>query len=501
VIRRLALLLFCVTSISLNASGSEYTFDYTPACAQAYKAYLALRPEAGDALIREELLARPNNLMAVYIADYGDFLTLLFNGDPRQRAIRGPHEEERMKLIGRARDDDPWKRLAQAGIQLHWALVRLRFGEQLRAATSFRRSYILLKENTARFPKFAPTAVLYGAEEAIAGTIPDEYNWLMAIFGMKGNLTQGLARLSGYLKNNAAAGAPLHEEALIYAIYIRFYLGSDKAAVWQKVSSDQAFDIRGNLLRAFVRANLALNFRKADDAMEALQAAAATPGAQAYPVFDYEMGCALLHRLDPSCIGYLARYVSRNTGSLFTKDALQRIAFAWYMQGNMQKAAAARTSILSQGSLNTDADRQAQRFAKDGKWPHPQLLTARMLIDGGYSRQALAGLRTTTAFAFADAADRLEYDFRLGRALEDNDDAANAVQAYQRVINHGRNRPEYFAARSALQMAGIYERRGQIAEARRYYELCLSMRGHDFQSNIDQQAKAGLGRLTSPLAR
>jgi hypothetical protein len=50
-------------------------------------------------------------------------------------------------------------------------------------------------------------------------------------------------------------------------------------------------------------------------------------------------------------------------------------------------------------------------------------------------------------------------------------------------------------------MAGIYERRGQIAEARRYYELCLSMRGHDFQSNIDQQAKAGLGRLTSPLAR
>jgi tetratricopeptide (TPR) repeat protein len=494
VIRRLALSLLLALSFSLKASSADYTFDYTQTCAQAYKAYLALRPDAGDALIRQELQAHPANLMAIYIADYGDFLTLLFNGDPEQRRRRAAHEDERMQLLARGSNNDPWKRLAMAGVQLHWALIRIRFGEQLKAATSFRRSYILLKENKARFPRFGPTAVLYGAEEAIAGTIPDEYNWLMAIFGMKGDLSGGLSRLSGYLKNSES-GSPLYEEAAIYDAYLRFYLGSDKASVWQKVGDDDAFDIRGNLLRAFVRANIALNFRKADEAVEALQAAAAIPGVEAYPVFDYEMGCAQLHRLHPSCITYLIRYVSRNTGKLFTKDALQKVAFAWYLQGNKTKAEAARSSILDQGSLYTDADRQAQRFAKEGQWPHQLLLTARMLIDGGYYRQALAKLQGIKAEAFPDAADRLEYDFRLGRALEESGDAARAVQVYQRVINKGQNRPEYFAARSALQMAIIYEERGQIPEARRYYELCLSMRGHDFQSSIDQQAKAGLGRL------
>jgi tetratricopeptide (TPR) repeat protein len=494
VIRCFVLLLF-FSVFSKTARCTDYTFDYTPACAQAYKAYLALRPDIGDALIRGEIAARPRNLMAVYISDYGDFLTLLFNGDPARRTQRATHEDERLKMINKGSDDDPWKRLALAGIHLHQALIHVRSGEQFKAAISFRKSYSLLKENDARFPKFAPTAVLYGTEEAIAGTIPDEYDWLMAIFGMKGNLPRGTARLADYLKTHTSPDSPLHEEAVIYDCYIRFYLGSAKATVWQLVSNDAAFDIRGNLLRAFVRANLALSFRRADAAVGALQAAIAMPGAQAYPVFDYEMGCAQLLRLDLSCTTYLERYVSRNTGMLFTKDALQNAALAWYLKGNKAKAVAMRASILNQGSLNTDADRQAQRFAKSDNWPHPLLLTARMLIDGGYYAQALAKLRTTTAAAFTDMADRLEYDFRLGRALEESGDATHAVQAYQRVINNGRNRPEHFAARSALQMAGIYEQRGQTAEARRYYKLCRSMRDHDFQASIDQQAKAGLGRI------
>src|SRR5690606_8200032 len=123
----LALSLLLAAFLTEKARCASYGFEYTPACAAAYNAYLALRPAEGDALIREELLARPHNLMAVYIADYGDFLTLLFNGDPQQRAQRAAHEGERLALLARAGDGEPWKRLAQAGIHLHWALVRLRF--------------------------------------------------------------------------------------------------------------------------------------------------------------------------------------------------------------------------------------------------------------------------------------------------------------------------------------------------------------------------------------
>ncbi len=493
--RRAFLLFVCFLSMSAAARAEDYTFDYSPLCAQAYKAYLALRPDEGDALIKREIIAHPYNLLPVYIADYGDFLTLVFNGDLYQLGQREDHEKVRIERIERGSDDSPWKRLTLAGIHQHWALIHIRFGARLKGALAFRRSYLLLKENASRFPKFAPTAVIYGIEEAMAGTIPDGYKWLMSIFGMKGNLPSGMSRLSGYLKSNLSADSPLHEEAVIFDFYTRFYLGSDKANVWQAAGSDATFDIRNNLLRAFVRANIALSYRKADAAVAAMQIAKATPGANAYPVFDYELGSAMLLRLNPDCTTYLEQFAARNKGKLFTKDALHKAALAWYIKGDMAKATTAKAAILQKGSLITDADITAQRFAKEGRWPQPVIFKARMLIDGGYYPQALTILRNTSATAFPELADKLEYELRLGRALEESGDTAHAVPHYRWVINNGSERGEDFAARAALQVANIYEARKQLAEAKRYFSLCLSMRGHDFQNAIDQQAKAGLARL------
>lgn len=493
---RAFLLFVCLLFVAPSAFAENYTFDYTPLCAQAYKAYLALRPDEGDAFIKREIIAHPYNLLPVYIADYGDFLTLVFNGDPYQLNQREDHEQARVDRIELGSDDAPWKRLALAGIHQHWALIHIRFGARLKGALAFRRSYLLLKENAKRFPDFAPTAVMYGIEEAMAGTIPDGYKWLLNIFGLKGNLASGMSRLSGFLKSNTAAESPLHEEALIFDFYTRFYLGSDKAAVWQAAGNDATFDIHNNLLRAFIRANLALSYRKADVAIAAMQTAKATPGVDAYPVFDYELGSAMLLRLNPDCTTYLERFATRNKGKLFTKDALYKAALAWYIKGDMAKANIDKVSILQRGSLITDADITAQRFAKEGRWPRPGLFRARMLTDGGYYPQALTILRNTSAAAFSDLADKLEYEFRLGRALEEGGDAANAVKSYQWVINNGKERSEDFAARAALQMANIYEAHKQPAEAKRYFTLCLSMRYHDYQNAIDQQAKAGLARLS-----
>ncbi len=90
--RLLCLLLLLPFAASAQAP-NPYYFDYNTNCAEAYRAYMALRIEDGDALIRKEILSRPYNLCATYIADYGDCLLLLFNGDPnelKQRAGGAP---------------------------------------------------------------------------------------------------------------------------------------------------------------------------------------------------------------------------------------------------------------------------------------------------------------------------------------------------------------------------------------------------------------------------
>ncbi len=471
-----------------------YTFVYNSRCHQAYQHYMALRLPEGDALIRQERQDHPRNLMAVYLADYGDLMLLLLNGNPADLRQREDHLDERLDLLDKAPDSEPWKRFCRAGVYFHWALIKGRFGENFSAANAFRKSFLLLKENGEAFPGFATNQILLGAEEAIAGTIPDSYRWFASVLGLKGDVRAGAARLSLFLNQHPSPAEPLRSEAVILLQYIRFYLLLQQDAAWRYISSSQ-FPVADNLLHAFVRANIALNYRKAEVAEKTMTDAQALPYYRSFPVMDFELANAKLFRLDPGCVYYYEQFVRLNTGKLYTKDALEKIAFAWYLQGKKTEAEAARKRIDGAGSELTDADKQAQRFAEEGHWPNPILLRARLLAEGGYALRAMQQLSSVPASAFTTPADQLERAYRLGKAYDDNGNADHAIWAYQEAVRLGKDRREQYGARAALQLALLYEKRGQAGEALKYFRLCLSMKDHDFQASIDQQAKAGVSRL------
>jgi hypothetical protein len=134
--------------------------------------------------------------MATYLADYSDCLLLLMNGDRRDYKQRAGHLDERMQLIEKGDNKNPWFRLCKAGLYFHWALVSVRFGENFKAATTFRKSFLLLKENNKLFPNFPQNKIFMGVEEAVVGTIPSDYQWLATIFGMKGNVKNGISKMT-----------------------------------------------------------------------------------------------------------------------------------------------------------------------------------------------------------------------------------------------------------------------------------------------------------------
>jgi len=70
-----------------------------------------------------------------------------------------------------------------------------------------------------------------------------------------------------------------------------------------------------------------------------------------------------------------------------------------------------------------------------------------------------------------------------------------AIQMYEATVKAGANRPEYFAARAALQMGYIYEKRNDKVKARQCFQSCLDMQGHDYKNSLDQRAKAGIQRV------
>ena len=480
---------------SANASfASEYVYDYNANCSKAYQCFLSLHPAEGYALIKKEIIQNPNNLVATYVADYEDCLLLLFNGDKNEYEQRKVHMDARLDLLSQGDQNSPWFRLCQAGVYLHWALVHLRYGENLRAATTFRRSYILLKENQKLFPAFEYNNVFLGLEQAVVGAVPEDYRWLASIFGMKGNVKRGEKLINDFL-NTHSNNDPLRMEAVIYNCYLKFYLLSKQAEVWSFLNSSQ-FSTHNNLLYTFLKGNLGLNYRKADMAAQTFKFAQMEQEYSKYPVLDYELGSALYLKQDVSCISYFNKFIARYKGRVFIKDAWQKMAFMYYLQGDIKQANYCRQQIKETGSATFDADKQANRFARGSEWPDKTLLRARLFIDGGFYTDALTLLKNVREADFKMVPDKMEYDFRMGRANDEGGMYAKALQFYQSAINLGQDRTEQFAARAALQMGLVYEKQGDIQKALSKYHECLSMRNHDFQATIDEQAKAGINRLS-----
>lgn len=488
-----AVLFFLV--IALQAYSKGYHYAYNKNCSSAYTAYLSLRPEEGKEFLKKELIADPYNLMATYIADYNDCLLLLFNGDKRDYAQLKQHLNTRLALMNRGDDNSPWHRLCKAGLHMHWAFVYLRFNEQFKAAYNFRKSYILLKENKRMFPDFAYTDIFLGIEDATIGSIPDNYKWLASLFGMKGDLKRGVGTVKKFIESHKEGDA-FYAEALVYYAYMNYYLLSDKSEAWQTVNRPD-FSTDKNLVNAFVKVNLAINYRKAGEAERLLKQLKGQSGYNSFPIFNYEYGYALMHKLDTNAIGKFQAFLRDYKGRIFVQDAWQKMAYMHHLSGKKAEAEYCKKKILSFEDPITDSDKQAIRFAQKSTWPNKSLLQAQLLTDGGYYAEAMTLLNTHSSGDYVSIADKLEYHFRLARANDESGNINTAVENYKKAIGIGRQREEQFAARAALQLGFLYEKQGQNDKAMMMYKDALSMKNHDFQNSIDQQAKAGINRLSA----
>lgn len=480
----------------MSAAGAgPYYYEYNNNCSQAYRQLLSLQPEKAKVFLKKEQQQNPNNLMRVFVEDYDDCLLLLFNGDKEDLEQRRGNLDERIKQLDRGGSSSPWYRLCKSSLYMHWACVYIRFGENFKAANLFRKSFALIKENRKRYPDFKYNEVFFGVEEAALGAIPDNFKWVASIFGMKGDVKQGIKKLEQFL---AASGKDelLYQEVVVYYTYLKFYLLSDKESVWSFLDSD-VVNTNDNLLYSFVKGNIALNYRRAEDCIAIMKAAQKVHGYKKYPMLDFELAQAQLLKQDLGCITTFNSFLSRYNGGLFYRDALQQLSYAHHLKGNTVKAREAMSGIINNGSSLVDADKQALRYAEKGVLPNKALLSIRLLIDGGYYHKALSEIDKHSEADFTNDVDKTEFLFRTARAYDEVGKDELAISYYKKAIKLGYGKKEHFAARSALQIGFIYEKSNKPANALLMYKQVLSMDDHDFKNSIDQQAKAGINRLTT----
>lgn len=475
-------------------AAAEKVFDFNVTCQKAYQEITSLRLNSGQQLINEARKANPDNLIVTYLESYIDFFILFFNEDPAEYAVRKPHFEERLSQLSEGPDNSPFYKYCQSVVALQKATVAIKFGERWGAGWDFRKAFGLIKDNTKAFPSFAPNNLIYGPLEVAAGTIPDGYKWLTNLFGMKGSIKNGMARMRQFLNGSDAWCKVFFNEGAFYYCYLLFYIENKPAEVLDFIQQ-RRLDVVNNHLFTYLAANLGINDKKTEYGKNVILNRNMSADYLQTPAWDFELGYARLRHLElEEAIRHFERFTAHFKGKFYVKDVYEKLSWCYYLQDNQRAADQARLMVRKKGGTDTDADKKAYKEAKGTSWPNKLLLKARLLNDGGYNKEALVILAGKTTDSFSLPEEKLEFAYRVARIYDDVGRDTDAIQTYLTAIKLGRNRTEYYAARAALQIGYIYERMGNKAMALTYFQQCLDMDDHEYKDSLDQRAKAGIGR-------
>jgi len=231
-----------------------------------------------------------------------------------------------------------------------------------------------------------------------------------------------------------------------------------------------------------------------DEAIAFLEAAPKSSQYIALPAINYMLGQAKLARGDKDTPVYLTKYVNEYKGTSFIKDAYMKLAYYYLLQNDSERYENYVKLARTRGYLIEGKDKIALREANEPR-QDLDLLRARFYFDGGYYSKAMAQLVNKNVNGFTLTRDKVDYYYRLGRINDKINKNYEAVQDYQKAIALGKETSYYYAANAALLIGNIYEEIKEYKKAAIYYNQALDMKAHDYQTDIDNDAKAGLKRI------
>ena len=472
----------------------QYQYNWTPRTQKIYESITSLRIPEARTLMNQDKKANASNLIYPLLESYADFYQLFLNENKDEYNRMYPAFEQRIQLLEDGPKQSPYHLYSLALAHLHKSLIAIRFNKNLEAGLDFRKAFLLFKENKKAYPNFSPNDVYLGLMTTVIGTIPKGYQWMANLLGMSGKITEGNALVLKYIHSKDAFANQCRNEALfVYPYLIMNFEGNKKKTFDFLENTD--YDFNNNHLHAYMVTNLYLNNQQSQ---KALQIVSNINPANTYldlPFWQLEIGYAYLNDLKlDAAKNALQQFINRFKGQFYVKDAFEKLSWIAYIQGDQAKANTYRSNVISKGNDITDADKQALQNAKIGTWPHPILLRARLLSDGGYQQQALSVLAGKTSKDFDNNADKTEFAYRLGRIYDLAGQPDQAIPYYTSAIEKGANQPAYFAARAALQIGLIYEQKNNPTLAITFFNTCLEMKNHAFKNSLDQKAKTGIQR-------
>lgn len=470
-------------------------WDFNANCQLAYKETLALRFDAAHVILMREKALQPENVCVDLLENYRDFLEIFISEDKDLFLSREPLRKQRLSRIETIQDDEPFKNISLAVVNLQWAFARLKFGEYFTAAIELRRAYFLMKENSLLFPDFKPNLLGNGIFNVLIGAVPPKYEWGLKLVSMEGSINKG--RMQLYQLLEASKKQPSlniwQNEILFYLSFVELNLVADSESAKQLLLHFDSLETKSNLL-IYAHVNMLMKLGMNDQA--ALLLSQRDRSREVYPFYylNYLEAETRIRKLSFDAVKQYTIFLENFKGTNYRADAARKIGWLYLIQADTAAYLKQMQYVLNEPAGDVDADKQAIIEAESARIYHPEILKARLLFDGGYYDSARLLMKQISREKL-DFHDQLEYTYRLGRIADAQNNIELALNYYSQTIELGAESPYYYAANAALKSAEIYEHAGNPDMAVAYYKQCLELKPDSYRDSIHQKAKAGLNRL------
>ncbi|HEX8061000.1 MAG TPA: hypothetical protein VF473_08700 [Cyclobacteriaceae bacterium] len=476
--------LFLILPFSSRAD-NVWTFD--PELQKVHQLVLNLQTQEAYKLLDN---IKADQYQVMYVRSLCETLDVLITEDEEKfQKVEAGFRERLKSLAGQAPNADAL--FLQAELNLHRGFNYLNLGQEFNAVWAIKSAYNLTQECLKKYPNFIPIKKTSGVIEVMIGSVPDKFHFFMSLLGMKGSVVTGQTQLQQLRESQSS----LNVEANMLYFTIKGLINQqiDEAS---RGFTDMLKDQPNNKLALFLAVNMMMKNSQSEEALKLIHTLDANP--EGLPVYyiEYLRGEILLEKGDyaNSIVSYqkfIANYKSLN----FKKDSYYKMGLAYYLQG---KADVAKTNFEKAKVTGRDVaepDHHADAQLKEGLYPNPKILKVRLYTDGGYYKEAKEMFQNITPADLKSKKDQVEYYYRKARLAHKTSDIAAAKIFYKQTIDMSGDSQWYFAPNSALQLGYIAQASHDYQSAKKYFELALTYKKHEYKNSIDGKAKSALERL------
>ncbi len=483
ILKKACLITCLFLCLSRFSSAQDWKFD--AATQQAYNLVLNLQVQDVHQLIPE-----PKTVQEQYITSLAETLELLITEDKDKFDDYEDRHEKR--LDRRIRTNTAEDIFLNAEIRLQWAFVYLKFGHEFDAALSLKQSYDAVQEIKKRFPTFKAVQKTSGILDIIVGSIPEKYDWVLSLMGIKGSIDQGLSELDNLRKSDS----PLSLESdLLYVLVQGFVLQQTEEA--SKEMQGVLSRNPDSRLALFLGASISIKNSESEKALRMIVSLEDHKTGLPLYYAQYLKGEVYLQKADYlNSIAAYRWFINHYAGENYLKDAHYKIALCYWLNGNSNDALHHFEEAKTIGKEITEADKYAARSLSENELPHIKLTKARYFTDGGYYDEAYEVLENISPQERATKRDQAEFPYRQARLYHKQNKHQEAKMYYEQCIQLTGNEPWYFAPNSCLQLGYIALLEGEKKTAKLYFDQAIVYKKHEYKNSIDTKAKSALAQLS-----